>query len=215
MAGPPYNREGAAGCLGGPIHLINLLVFTVPCEPAGVRRGTGDVTSHACEVTRWAGSDGVIRPPAARPGGTRRAQPGSASALDSTRCRSASTAPSAARAPIASIADQPARSATSPPTAGAAAPAAQFAVLDIAAAVNTSPFQLIASAAAGTRAAASSTPGPGRRTAESAKPAATATATIRSGPSLLPTRSDHAPFARRPAAPSTWVRPSSPPATAR
>src|SRR5437763_3498559 len=60
MAGPPYNREGAAGCLGGPIHLNNLVVFTVPCEPAGVRRGTGDVTPHACEVTRWAGTSGSV-----------------------------------------------------------------------------------------------------------------------------------------------------------
>src|SRR5688572_13074000 len=59
MAGPPYNREGAAGCLGGPIHLNNLVVFTVPCERAGVRRGIGDVTSHASEVTRWTDPSGM------------------------------------------------------------------------------------------------------------------------------------------------------------
>ena len=72
----------------------------------------------------------------------------------------------------------------------------------------------MARAAAGTSTTASSDAGPGSSSAAAPKPTATSAATIRSGRSRLPARSDQKPLPSRPAAPSTCVSASRAPAAA-
>ncbi len=81
------------------------------------------------------------------------------------------------------------------------------------AAVTARPFQHTARAVVGTSAVASSHTGASTSRAQSRKKAATTTATVRSGPSLLRTASDHRPAPSLPAPPSTWAAANRPEAS--
>jgi len=66
------------------------------------------------------------------------------------------------------------------------------------------PFQLMATAAAGTRTTPGRAGGPGSPSADRPRTTATVTAITRSGPSRLPARSDHAPAPSRPGRAEQW-----------